>query len=163
MAIAVSQTSEFPDVAETTMYDYAGGATVTYIGKAKSSRQPVPLTVTSYSKANPGVVTVTAHGLNDDNTVTIFGATTAGWTALNGTTQKVLRTGANTFTIAVDTSGYAGTFDGKMTTTSPQTSKAMWAIQKYYYSGTNVIRTANASGTTAENQVWDDIATLAFS
>jgi len=74
---------------------------------------PLTLTVTSISKASPAIVTVTGHGLSTGDAVTISGAT-GDWAALNGT-QKITRTGVDTFTIAVDTSAFAGNFDGTMT------------------------------------------------
>lgn len=157
---SVLQSEGPPNESYTHVYSYSG-TNVECIGAARSSRQAVTLTVTSVSTAAAAVVTVTAHGLATDNRVIISGAT-GDWAGLNGT-QIITRTGANTFTVPINSSGYAATFNGAITTTAPQTSKPIWAISKIYYDGSgNTVRTANALGTTAEMHKFDDIATLSF-
>lgn len=150
-----------PNIAYTQLIDYDGGASPVYIGLAVSRRtQPKLLVVTSVSKANPGVVTVTAHGLTTGNTVFVSGAS-GDWAALNGI-QIVTSTGANTFTIPINTTAFAGSFDGIIQTYSPQTSQPIWAIQKLFYSGTSVIRTAWAQGQAGEAFIWDNRTTYAY-
>jgi len=145
----------------TQVQDYAGGTNVVYIGLARSTqRTNTTLAVTSLSAAAAAVITSVAHGLNSDNVVTISGAT-GDWAALNGA-HIITVTGVDTFTIAVNTSAYSGTFAGSVTTYAPRTSAAIWAIQKLYYSGDNVIRMAWAAWTSAENQIWDNRASLSF-
>jgi len=64
------------------------------------------------TRANPCVVTWTGHGMvGADNKVRFAGITQADWTALNGTEQTITVINVDTFSIAVDTSGYAGDYD----------------------------------------------------
>lgn len=60
-------------------------------------------TVTGITKANPGVVTITAHGLVTGDYVYFHDLTEM--TELNGTIQKITKLTADTFSI-LDTSGY---------------------------------------------------------
>lgn len=57
-------------------------------------------TITAATNANPTSLTSVGHGLQTGNPVTISGAT-GNWTPINGT-FSITRTGADTFTIAVD-------------------------------------------------------------
>jgi hypothetical protein len=92
--------------------------------------------------------------------VTISGAS-GSWAALNRT-WKITQIDANTFSIPIDSTAFTGPFNGTITTTAPRTSKAIWSIKKFYYSGPNVIREAKAGGVTSENQIWDNINSLSF-
>ena len=56
-------------------------------------------------KANPGVVTAPYHGLATGDEVFLSGI--EGMTELNGRTVTVTVTGTNTFSIGIDTTGYA--------------------------------------------------------
>jgi len=149
-----------PDTAWTGINDYGGGSTILYSGLAKSIQQPFTLTVTSVSKASSAVVTVTAHGLDTDNIVTVTGGT-GEWTGVNGA-QIITKVDANSFTIPVATTGYSGSFAGSISTLAPRTSAACWSIQKYYYSGSNLVRSAWANGNAAANAIWDNRATTGF-
>lgn len=150
-----------PNIAYTQLIDYDGGASPVYIGLAVSRRtQSQLLVVTSMSKAAVAVVTITAHGLYTGNTVVISNASND-WAAVNGI-QIVTSTGANTFTIPINSTGFSGSFDGIIQTYSPQTSKPIWAIQKLFYSGANVIRMAWAQGQAGEAFVWDSRAAYAY-
>ncbi len=61
--------------------------------------------ITNISNANPGVVTTNEpHNLVTGTLVTITGVT--GMTQVNGNTYSIINTGANTFSIGVDTSAY---------------------------------------------------------
>lgn len=156
----VTQSIEPPREAWTDVQDFAGGSSAVYVGKAKGLQPSYTYTVTSVSTASSAVVTITAHGLQDDNAVVIAGAT-GDWAACNGT-QKITRTGADTFTIAVNSSAFSGTFNGTVTTTAPRTSAAVWSIQKLYYSSSNMVRVSYASGTSAPDKVWDNRASLMY-
>lgn len=157
-----------PPEAWTQIFDYNGNNLV-YTGWARSAQSPTQtLTVTSVSKANPAVVTITAHGLPTGSTVTVAGGT-GDWAGLNGT-YTATNTGANTFTVPKDTSGYAGTFAGTITTSSPQTSRAIWAIQKNFYNGSNQLTNTmwavgvdGTGGAVGPVNIWDNRATLQYS
>jgi hypothetical protein len=149
-----------PAEAWTPMTDFAGGANPIYQAVAKS-RQPVfTFTGATVAKANPAEVTFAAHGLQDDNPVVISGAT-AGWAGINGT-HPVTVTAANTFTVAVDSSAFAGDFDGVITTTAPRTNDTCWQISKLYWDANGSIRTANAGGSVACDKAWDSRTTLTY-
>lgn len=76
--------------------------------------------ITAASKANPTILTSAGSGVIDGETVTISGATGAGWTNLNAAfTATVLD--ENTFSVPLDTSAYAGTVGG-----SPVFATASW-------------------------------------
>lgn len=67
--------------------------------------------VSTISKANPAVVTTaTAHGFSGTPIINILGATGTGWSAVNAT-FTITVTGANTFSIPVDSTGF-GTLGG---------------------------------------------------
>lgn len=63
-------------------------------------------TITAVTRANPGAVTTfAAHGFSSGDLIYFYGI--AGMTQLNGQLCTITSTGANTFTIGIDTSGYA--------------------------------------------------------
>jgi hypothetical protein len=64
-------------------------------------------TITGITNANPGEVTCTAHGYSNGDQVFISGV--GGMTQVNGLYFTVTSTGANTFTIGVNTTSY-GTY-----------------------------------------------------
>jgi hypothetical protein len=78
------------------------GTTVVADGGVSSGRTAV--SVTAATNANPASLTSTAHGLATGDRVTISGAT-GSWTPLNGT-WAVTVTGANTFTVPVDSTAF---------------------------------------------------------
>jgi len=61
-------------------------------------------TVTGITQANPAVVTVTGHGYQTGDVVWFYGTT--GMLQVAGIPYTITRTGANTFTIPVDSSGF---------------------------------------------------------
>lgn len=63
------------------------------------------LSGTGVSKANPAVVTINGHGLSTGDIVRLYGTT--GMRQIAGQLFQVTKTGANTFTIDLDTSGFA--------------------------------------------------------
>ena len=74
-----------------------GNANLTY-----QWQKGTPKTITGITRANPAVVTCTAHGFSNGNTVT-FG-TIEGMTALSGLSGTVAYIGANSFSVNIDTS-----------------------------------------------------------
>lgn len=152
-----------PVIAWTPINDYSAiPGNLIYSGWARSIQNAFTYTVSSYSKANPGVVTTSAvHGLATDNFVRIYGAT-GDWAAVNGT-QKIIVVTTTTLSIAINTTAYAGTFNGIIETTSPRTGAACWAINKNVYDGGDqLIRTMWASGSVGDAFVWDDRASLNY-
>jgi hypothetical protein len=159
--------SSFPDRPVTNLIDYASGPNPVYNGYARSDQPTFTFTGATVSKAAAASVGFTAHGLVDDNAVYISGATGAGWTALNGNSYRAVRTGADTFTLKtlagvdVASSGFAGAWDGTITTTAPRTSAPIWYITKTAYSGSNPIGVAVAVNG-FDCQIWDNRASLAY-
>jgi hypothetical protein len=86
------------------------GTTVVADGGVSSGRTAV--SVTAATNANPAALTSTAHGLSTGDRVTLAGAT-GSWAPVNGT-WTVTVTGANTFTIPVDSTGF-GALAGTVT------------------------------------------------
>ena len=147
---------------EAVRMEYAySGENLIYVGKAMGRRdRAISLTVTAVSTAASASVSVTAHGLGSGNAVTIAGAT-GDWAGLNGT-HVITVTGANAFTVAVNSSAFTGTFDGTITTFAPQTNATVWQIQRNTYTGTQVTRQEWAEGTTALKFAWDSRASYAY-
>lgn len=119
-----------------------------------SIRRGTQVSISSVSKANPAVITSTAHGfpISARPQVTIAGATGTGWTGINGSfTATVID--ADTFSIPVDSSAF-GTLGGTVyfTTTAPRLSIAEWAVQKFVYSGTTLIWSGWLGGAASFNQ-----------
>lgn len=146
--------------ARTTLIDLAATANPVYIGEANSVQPTFQFTVTSVSKANPAVFTITAHGLQTDNVVTIAGAT-GDWAALNGSLIIIVLS-ANTFSVAVDSTGFAGSFAGTVTTIAPRTSASCWRITKNYYDGNSNLLRSGFAGGGMPDRVYDNRATLQY-
>lgn len=132
--------------------------TTTYICYARSNQANTVISavaVSSVSNANPGVVTATAHGFDTRSTPTVrITGATGGWTGLNGVWTATI-TGANTFTVPVDTSGF-GAFAGQViaiATLAPRLNLNVWAIRKIEDDGAGNLwigwagRTAGAAAT----------------
>ena len=78
--------------------------------------------ITAISKANPGVATFRGPGFNPGQGIPEWatgdqfkfagaqGSSGTDWIGLNGTTYTITKVTANTFSFAVDTSGYTGTY-----------------------------------------------------
>lgn len=75
----------------------------------KANQSLSPITVNSVTKANPTIINVTGS-LPTGTSITISGGT-GDWTRVN-TSWVVTNTGANTFTIALDSSTFGGVFGG---------------------------------------------------
>lgn len=97
-----------------TVQNTAGAATDTSVFLTSGGISPLqinqtllgaPLTGSGISQANPAVVTVTGHGLSTGQYVLLQGTT--GMLQVSGFVFQVTVTGANTFTIPLNTSGFA--------------------------------------------------------
>lgn len=75
---------------------FAGLGSKLYLQKLNPTPTPVPKAITAITKANPAVVTSTAHGLSDGMAITITGV--VGMTEINGT-YYVAGSTANTFNL----------------------------------------------------------------
>lgn len=129
------------------IYFYTAGGYLEYVCEARSSTQgPASVnsvTVSSVSNASPAVVTATAHGFDYQSLATVtpivkITGASGGWAGLNGV-WIATPTGANTFTVPVDTSGF-GTFSGQsitVTTYAARTTSAVWRVRKYVYNASN--------------------------
>lgn len=142
------------------MNAYDASSNLIFHALARSFQPTYTFTVTSVSKASPAVVTITAHGLQTDNLVTISGAT-GDWAGLNGD-QKITAVDADTFTVAINTSAYSGSFNGTITTNAPRTSANCWFIQQNYFDTNRLTRTASAGGSVAADKAWDSRTTYTY-
>lgn len=102
-------------------YTGPGGGTLQTVGfgileidhvTLQSLSSATPLSVSAATNASPVVLTATAHGLASGDTVTLRGAT-GGWVTLNRT-YAVTVTGANTFSVPLDSSAF-GALAGTVT------------------------------------------------
>lgn len=146
----------------TSLNDYSGNNLI-YQGIGRSIQPLTTFVVASVSKAAAGVVTTTGnHGLTSGQTVLVAGGT-ADWAGINGI-QVVTVISPTTFSIPVNTAGYALTFAGTITTTAPLTTQAIWYIAKNSYNAQNqLIGTFLANGSNGANNIWDNRASLAYS
>lgn len=120
------------------VYVYTGG-NLDYRCFAKSfvatgTRAVTSVTISAGSNANPVSLTSTAHGFDSNSRpLVIITGGTGNWTAINGTWIATV-TGANTFTIPVNSTSF-GAFAGsvRFTTTAPRIGQAEWAVQKFAY------------------------------
>lgn len=86
-------------------------------------------TVTGVTKANPGEVTAASHGFSTGDQVYLDGI--VGMTELNGRRFTVTSTGANTFTIGVNTTGYT-TYSSGGTASKIHEATTPWADDDLY-------------------------------
>jgi hypothetical protein len=119
-------------------------------------RAATSVAISAVSKANPAVVTSTAHGFDTNSRpkVTISGATGTGWTAINATWTATI-IDADTFSIPIDSSAF-GTLAGTVvfTTTAPRKTMAEWSVRRLAYDGSNnLIWTGWLNGTSSMNQL----------
>ncbi len=119
-----------------------------------------PLTVVSVSKAAAAVFTVTAHGLLTGETITTTGAT-GDWVALNATLPITVLS-ANTFSVAVNSAGFAASFNGTTVSNVPWQRTAVdintapgtialcqWGVNNYNRVLSNVALTGGTNGFTS--------------
>lgn len=163
MPAPVSQTIGPPAEAWTEVCSKDANSNLEYRGRARC-RQPVStVTVTTASNANPCVITATAHGLQDRNSVTISGFA-GNWAAANGT-HTITWVDANSFSIAVDSSAF-GAFGAQapvVTTSAPRLTAACWAIERLFYDAGNFnTRSTWADGNTADDNIFNNASSLSY-
>ena len=117
---------------------YTGNNLTTYCKALSLQPTSQPISISAASNANPVSLTSTAHGFNSSALplVTISGGT-GNWTAINGTFTATI-TGANTFTIPVNSTAFgalAGTIT--FTTRAPRTNQSVWSVMQLAYDGSN--------------------------
>jgi hypothetical protein len=166
------------------LFDYAGGSNLTYIGYALSNQHEAASTtesIASATNANPVVFTVTGgHGFDYQSGATILPVVcvsggTGNWTAVNGCFVGT-PTASTTFSIPVNSTSF-GAVTGTLvlTTNAPLTTKAIWAIEKFVYNGSNQIifsgwaanpsgagATLPVAGSTGFGFIWGNRTTLAY-
>lgn len=151
-----------------TISSYDGANNFEYSGFARS-KQSVLYTFPSatISAAATAVITATAHGMQAASAVTIAGGVGA-WAAINGT-RIITVIDADTFSVAVNSSGFAGTFAGTVSTFAPRTNAACWSIQRTFYVNANYLYRStwacdptSTGGTPAPIFAWDSRATYAY-
>ncbi len=150
-----------PTEAWTQLIAYDAANNPEYISLARSLQPQYSLTVAAVSKAVDAAFTINAHGLQVGNSFTVSGAT-GDWAALNG--QQIVKavTDANTVTIEADSSGFAGAFDGTVTSRAPRTNANVWAIRRLFYTGALNTRESWANGNTACDKSADSKATYFY-
>ncbi len=107
---------------------------------------PTVQSIVSISKAAAAVITTNApHGLQTNDHVTITGVLGTGFTAISGV-YIVTRTADTTFTIAVNSSAYSGTYtadSGTCTPTFPMVSTQDFSLAQVMFGGTGAGGTVN--------------------
>lgn len=93
-----------------------------------------PMTITGATQASPVVVTVTGHGMSNDDLVDIEGV--VGMTEINGTRYRVANVTANTFELTdqytganIDGSAYAAYASGGEARKAVQTISGLWHLE----------------------------------
>lgn len=148
-----------PEEAYTVIADDSA-ASPTYAGKARSFQlTPSTLTVTAASKAAACVFSVTGHGLRSGNRVIVAGAT-EDWAGVNGS-HIITVINDDSFSIAVDTSGYSGDFDGTARTHAPRLTRAVWAILRQTVAA-GITTVEYAEGNSDQVHIWTDRASLSY-
>jgi hypothetical protein len=117
---------------------FYSGANLEYVCSARSNSRQTTGSISAATNANPVELTSTSHQFYTYSkpTITISGGTGA-WAAINGR-WTITVTGANTFTIGVDSTAFgalAGTI--VFTTLAPRLDRGIWAIQKFTYDGSS--------------------------
>jgi len=118
---------------------YDANGNLQYKCEASSLQKLSLVTVSAASNANPASFTATSHGFYYSSTsaakpVVFISGGTGNWAGVNGMWIATV-TGANTFTIPVDSSAF-GSFTGQsltIVTRAPKTSQGVWRIHFYSY------------------------------
>lgn len=157
-----------PEIPQTTKLYYDGSNRVEYICRASGWRNQIQWSISGGTLINvvvsAGVTTVTtssAHGITAGSEITISGSST---TSLN-TTFTVTTVGSST-TMALNKSMPDGTYAEqglRVTATQPRTSAAIWTIQKFIYSGSNLVsRLSSKPGQICDNRAVTGTSQIAY-
>ncbi len=87
------------------IFDHGNGEDYTDIFSDCSVYVSNPKDISAITKANPGIVTSTAHGFSNGDLIVIRNS--EGMTEVNNTTFTIASVTANTFSLGVDTSAYS--------------------------------------------------------
>jgi len=128
--------SQAPENAAFTQIFHFTGTNLDYICTAQALQQPSQITITTASNANPVSFTATAHGIYYSASgvvakpVIFISGASGGWASINGTFIAT-PTGANSFTIPIDSTAFGawGAQSVVVTTKAALTTKAVWAVQ----------------------------------
>lgn len=93
-----------------------------FVGAVRTTVALTTANISAATSASPiAFTTSAAHGWNTGNTVT-FAGLPGGFAALNGSTYTITKTGASTFTVPVDGSGFSAYTSGGTVTRTSQTA-----------------------------------------
>ncbi len=98
------------DNVTTRMIVFGSGSGGQFAGLVGRNLEWTDKTITGITQANPGVVTIAAHGMATG--ARLYLKDIVGMTALNGQTVTITVLSANTFSIGVNTSGYGAYVSG---------------------------------------------------
>jgi hypothetical protein len=138
----------------------AGAITSPYYLVSHSGADTGPVAIAGLSRAGACVVTWNGHGLSTNDVVVFAGITQPGWTALNSYTGVITWIDANSFSIAVDTSGYADPYDAGtdpgiyVCPTIPNNTTVAFDINTADAALTVLAPTAGTSGGSADTFTW---------
>lgn len=138
---------------------YNGSNLLEYICTSNSVVPEATLSVSTATRANPGVFTSAAHGFDTHTRprIRFTGTMPTGWSSLSSGYFIVIPIDANTFSLAttsgtaVDTSGFSNAWSGTASfrTSAPRTNQTYWSLQWLQYDGSsNLVATLNAFGGT---------------
>lgn len=114
-------------------------------------------TITGITQANPAVVTATAHGFSNGNSVYISGV--IGMPNVNGFLYTIANVTANTFSIGIDSSTYATYSSGG---TAVNQSGTQFQANVILTNAPNAIGTYSMDLGDSSFDLWDDQAIQAF-
>lgn len=140
--------------------DYDAANQPTYTGYALSVQENPPALAVVVTAGNPTVSASVSHGLATGQLVRVAGAT-GPWAALNGD-RAVTVAGVNAFTLAVNSVGFAGAFDGVVTVLAPRQIDAVWAIGLQTWVANLLVLEEMCNGNGQMTNVWANRATLAY-
>lgn len=150
-----SYTGDFPDWGVLAARATDASGTVNHVG-VDMGFYGLAQTITNISQANPAVVTVTAHGYVNGDSVNITGSNSGvsidgDWVVSNVT--------ANTFTVPVNQSGAVGNA-GTVTKTSTRLGGVVTALLTSISSGTNYTLQVQSSADNGVADGWANVAGL---
>lgn len=143
---------------------------IEYICYARTPQKSAALSITQIvdSGTTATVTTSVAHGYSVGNQIIIAGVTVD--TDLNGTYAIATVGSTTTFTVTSASVTDATYNNTGITSTSqaPRTTDPIWAIKKFFYTGTNMtairwaVKPGQANSTTSQANICDSRATLAY-